>query len=698
MADQVEPRSFLGQPVGTVDASGAFEFRGRLALAPDAVVISDASISNGSLILNSPSGLWTPANVGQSVVVAGAGAAGVSLSGVTIRGFVSPKAVMLSAPASTTVSGAVAAYGTDNGPTLQAIWGLLAGTGYEHVIAPGQYLCATGMAVPSAGVRVSGYGAKLITALSGTQYDSFGVPFLAQPASTGAVVNLAANIIEGATTIQVSGSSIVAGNVIQLRQTTPDLFRGALYTVKKVSGSNPQTLTLDRSVLLSYTSGNAQVTVLNGIPTGTEIRGLSITGDAFRYGEFINCSGCKLIDVSIDDSVAAPRDIPWSWDTFSYGCVYERVKVTGQMTGLEIENNEASVFRDCQYIATPGVHVTGGYSLLDSVRCEVRNCTAYGYTGGAVSLSSDAGATGCVECSVIGGTFATSVGTDGIVINTGANNLIHDCVVQGCTSTGITVNSAVTGTRIAKCTVQNCGVGLLVRNSSDGTDVDGIVITGSTTNGMQLGGPTRMRGLVMTGGVTGLLINARVTLQGFKITQNVSGSIGITTPGGGAFADAVIRDGEIFLQNTGGGFNLGIYHQTAQAGSVFDISNVEITQSTLSGYTGVGIQNDVGTTVRIGDNVLVDSGSLTTPLNILGYSSKSVSGTTNAGLVTLNGTSAVSVAWPALKTTDRVLLTLHTRGSTPDTHAPLVTYTPGTGFTVTGSIASANDVYDYEVR
>jgi hypothetical protein len=79
----------------------------------------DAAITNGTGALSANCITFTTADVGKTVNVAGAGAAGAAYSG-TITAFVSAHAVTVSPNASTTVTGAAIEYGTDDTVAIQA--------------------------------------------------------------------------------------------------------------------------------------------------------------------------------------------------------------------------------------------------------------------------------------------------------------------------------------------------------------------------------------------------------------------------------------------------------------------------------------------------------------------------------------------------------------------------------------------------
>jgi hypothetical protein len=71
-------------------------------------------------------------------------------------------------------------------------------------------------------------------------------------------------------------------------------------------------------------------------------------------------------------------------------------------------------------------------------------------------------------------------------------------------------------------------------------------------------------------------------------------------------------------------------------------------------------------------------------------------GVTNAGTLTLNGATPVTVAAPGVTANSQVLITLKTVGGTVGAQPHVETITPGTGFTVEGTAADTS-VYNYAI-
>lgn len=85
----------------------------------DALMTQDGEMVSGLPLLTCPSGPFAPEDEGKDIVVAGAGAAGTKLR-TTVAAYVDSTQLTLAANASTTVTGAGVAWGTDCSAALQA--------------------------------------------------------------------------------------------------------------------------------------------------------------------------------------------------------------------------------------------------------------------------------------------------------------------------------------------------------------------------------------------------------------------------------------------------------------------------------------------------------------------------------------------------------------------------------------------------
>lgn len=131
------------QLTGIVSGSNFFYAATSNGIVGDGVRNTDGAISASSNSFTSASASFTADDVGKSIVINGAGASGVSLS-TTIAAYVSATNVTLTATASTTVSGAIYCYGTDNTTAINTlITSVNAAHGGTIMFSPGLY-CVTG--------------------------------------------------------------------------------------------------------------------------------------------------------------------------------------------------------------------------------------------------------------------------------------------------------------------------------------------------------------------------------------------------------------------------------------------------------------------------------------------------------------------------------------------------------------------------
>ena len=139
-----------------VDEDSVYNVRAYGA-AGDGKYVSDAAITSSSATLTSASGLFASGDVGKQVIVYGAGASGAHLGNATITGYTSPTQVTISASASTTVSGAIAVWGTNDTTAIQSA--ITAGGSAGSIYLPaGIYVTKGGFGNNLNGCRIYGDG------------------------------------------------------------------------------------------------------------------------------------------------------------------------------------------------------------------------------------------------------------------------------------------------------------------------------------------------------------------------------------------------------------------------------------------------------------------------------------------------------------------------------------------------------------
>jgi hypothetical protein len=132
--------------------------------AADRQRVTDGVMTNASAILTSATAAWAARDVGKTVYVAGAGAAGAELAS-TIASRQSATQVTLAAVASTSVSGAQIVWGTDDTAAFQGLLAALSAAGGGTGVVPaGLYLLAGQLVHPANGgsgarsLRLTGSG------------------------------------------------------------------------------------------------------------------------------------------------------------------------------------------------------------------------------------------------------------------------------------------------------------------------------------------------------------------------------------------------------------------------------------------------------------------------------------------------------------------------------------------------------------
>ena len=110
---------------------------------PDGILLNDGAMTNGSAILTSASGDFTPSSVGKYIEVVGAIAAGNSTLETTIASYQSATQVTLASPATATISGAQFVFGTNNTATAQLALDNLGNAGGGTMLFPAPTTCPT---------------------------------------------------------------------------------------------------------------------------------------------------------------------------------------------------------------------------------------------------------------------------------------------------------------------------------------------------------------------------------------------------------------------------------------------------------------------------------------------------------------------------------------------------------------------------
>lgn len=596
--------------------------------------------------------------------------------------------------------GAVGDGVTDDSAAIQAGTNALAGTGQWLWFPTGTYLCKTGIAVPS-NANWWGYGATLQAQLAGVSPSLASVLIFAAYTLSASSFPLHANVPQGSTQIQVTGSSIAAGS----RFVLADGNCQAVYIARIVApGAGFQTITLDRATLFPFTAATGVVDPITTFVQNVRIRGLTLQGPCFRYAQ-VGGSSIVFEDVQVNDSVGFASDNAIGCFVLaegSFNCSLWRCSVTGP-TGVALIACEACFGYDYTYVGHGAVSLAGWVMNLSA------GCGAYGvdifgafdgvHCWGLFPCPSwpDGRQVGAYKCFVIGGsiTGCTSAGvhTDqsfacafenlaivgnlvGVNFNDASDSpRLAACSVVDNQTTNVAVNSPT-------CDIENVDVSNV--NFDGGTLVSGLHITNVNTNtetsrysirGLRASwAPTTqvIAVLVIDGGA-----GANATFDGVSIVGNVILE--------GSNPNVRIRDGFIHLPAAWNGGSAAVAALATGNGQVF-LEHVELTAPAGSNSVQSSATHN---TVWFGQGV-------TTGATAVPYA---LSGPTNRGQVTFNGSGAATISFPNATVESALALTLKTK-STAATSQPFitVTVTPGTGFTLASSAADDASTYFYSIE
>lgn len=131
----------------------------------DVLTLTDGAITSGTNVLSSSSASFNYMDIGKTISVIGAGAAGVALV-TTISGWNTNQQVTLTANASTTVSGAKIQYGTNDTAAFQSAADALNSSGGSIYVPTGNYFVGvTGSVKTSSRTAVIGDGTSTVLTL-----------------------------------------------------------------------------------------------------------------------------------------------------------------------------------------------------------------------------------------------------------------------------------------------------------------------------------------------------------------------------------------------------------------------------------------------------------------------------------------------------------------------------------------------------
>ena len=686
--------------------------------------VADAeTLTDGVLVTGTPnlttlaSTPFKASDVGKSIMVLGANSAAYDGNlRTTILAYVAPNAVTLAANGLGSVSGVIVDWGTDNTPAFQhavnavsSANGTLNSPSIALGIPAGSYLITS--AVPQGwGINVSaGHitivaapGAKLVSIVAADSSGTIGSTFYADFLLDGSYSTLLlAPVVIGTSTFQV-GVKPNVGDLLQLVTAGVGNQFAAYYTVRSVAGAaSPFTVTADRPIMAPFAIAGTNTTTVNRVtnqPTNFRLEGhgLVMTGTGSRYIEVWGGLRCQVSDVWFDESGGNLYGGSYanSFDEGSKECYWIRCHAdlpSASYAFLCEGLGENNGIIDCWSART----VLGSFQLAINYASVVRGCRSEG--GGSEAgvwigaYNDEPVVATSIGCSVVGGSF-TGSGSSGVIIDSAIGTIVDDVQADANVSAGVTVNPLAVGTIVTNSAMRfNANYGLHVQAGATGTRYSNIDVTGNVNYGINAAADlSGDRCYGVPGGLAASGSTWIASTAGRQIHRNVD--LGISDTGArtalnlSGNAECVVTG----IARMSGGGTFIVVGITLGGGSKCCVYDFQMTGASAN---SIGLNPASGTTLRLGQNVDVDLTA--TPLNVGGYCSKSIVGAANAAPIVANGASAVDVTWPDLKTSDRVTLSLLTKGGTPGD--PQITYTPGTKFTLT-SFAGDTSTYHYVVQ
>lgn len=472
----------------------------------------------------------------------------------------------------------VTAYGakcdgtTDDSSAFQAALNALSGTGTWLQVPPGSTCkIAATVDVPSS-VVVTGYGATILSNIAGSNF--YNATFYAEPGSILASTTLSGNIAAGATTLTVtSATGFAAGAIIQIAGASPNGNRVGFYN--EIGAPSGSTITVDRPILRAYSSSD-NVVVYSSRPHDIHVLGLTFTGVAARYNEWVACANCSQDDVQYNVSGGASVNMVSSYDNGGYHDYYNRVAVSmqkqdagGGIDGLAFESCEGCGYVDSTVRGVNGV----GLNIYDGIDIKVSNTDSIGNTSHGLQIGADGESLGSQDVHVIGGHFDYNGGS-GIIVGSGSTetDIVHASAI-GNTVDGLADDNTISTLRIDHFTATGNANGYVHAIGAAGVSVSDSDFSGNTTYDLDLGDSVSLSGIYISDS----------TAAGRIIDR--SGYVKIR----GLYLKSGTTSGQNLIEISGG--------------------QTDIAQSTILGTSDTQVIVDTGATVRVTDTILGPNGA-----------------------------------------------------------------------------------------
>jgi hypothetical protein len=581
---------------------------------------------------------------------------------------------------------------SDDWPSLVATANAFA---YKSAILlqPGTYLCK-GVQSLANGARILGQpGVRIVSSMSPTGGPANCV-FYASTTATSGPLALNANNTVGTrtlvTTLNTGLGTPSASNPTWIEVGSTN--RYAFYKVVSISGSGPYTLTVDRAVRMQFAAGTDQVYV-KAPPQDIRIEGngMTVSGTGDRAIELSGAWNCHVSGITVDTNDGAFSDIIASFDIGSFRSTMTDLDLSGSsITGGGIAFESAESCFGTRLTAR-NVTLSGngvGLFFVDCQGCVFTACVSEGCRVGATFDSGQAsGNCGTQDCVMTDMTITGAIG-DGIKVQNGSSrNKVARARIGYCGSSGINVAGGIAACNdntLEVCDLSDNAVGLTVAASQLRVRGIDIIADRCATNAIAISGDARIDGIrAKDSGPIACSGAGTLEVDGFELTSTLAAAwTGImpTTSGRTRFTRGTATS------SGDGGTHVKALFDHNGTGPVY-ISQLRLVSFADAGGNAYGyFAHGSSQILRRGPDV--DFSAAANPYS--GAAQYSF------GTVTLNGTTGVDITFSDAKSGDLLRVWRKTAGSTTSI-APVWSVTAATKFTVTGPVASANDVLEYEV-
>lgn len=451
------------------------------SLARNYKVSSGGVIAGGSLgTLTDTSNTFTSADVGKLITVVGAGAAGVDLS-TTIATFASSTSVTLTVSATTAVSAATYAYGTDDGPAINSAITAAATLGGTVSLPPGNYAIGTSI-VPANNVRIdgAGWGSTILYPFGTT-------PCIDKIASSGSPltnVYLSKFCIDG---VRQAGAYNVATKGIFIQYMSQCTIQDVLVRNCVATGIGTDFLTNGTKIDNCIAIGNGRLNQGGGSGAGSNGIGIGVGQHTVEDFTVTNCYAASngrygiMIESQTGTTSRGMRFVG-CYSVSNYGSGFTDAGGSGaQFIGCISAQNAQDGF--CVDNGTVGATAQPGGNTM-FIGCESIANTRYGFTYNPTATNSTS-ASGAGNITWVG-CKAWNNTSLGWYLNPISGHAVSGLYLTGCDATGngtsgIEINQSCSDVVLSGCKLRSNG-------QNSGTNNFGVYVNTGTVTSFQMTG------------------------------------------------------------------------------------------------------------------------------------------------------------------------------------------------------------------